>query len=382
MNFEKRTNTLQQRITEKNIDFLLLTDQDSILYFSGFWGYLGIEFGRPTIFIVPRDGDCTLITPALEAEMASTMSWIEDIQTWKDGIRGEWGKLLHGIIGDHRELTIGIEQARIPQPIIEYLRENFSNARIVDATDIIMGIRIIKSTEEIVVMRQAGEVAISMAQAGVEAIAVGVPEYEVALAVLIAGTRKAADFIEEEDDGQMIFPAIHGLQIMQSGHETSMVHRRSTIRRIRHGDPVYLCFCGVAKFRQLKLGFDRQYFMSTVSDKWARIYNIALQAQEVALEMIRPDVIAEDIATAIEELYREAGFDTPYRIGRGIGYSFLEPPEIKRGDKTCLQPGMTLAVDGAITIPGEFGARVGDSIVVTNTGYELLTPYPKELRVL
>lgn len=279
-------------------------------------------------------------------------------------------------------MTIGIEKARIPQLIIEYLRKKISNARLVDASNIITELRIIKSKEEIAVMRQAGQVAIAMAKAGVEAIAEGVPEYEVALAVLAGGTRKAAEFIEMENSEHLFFPTIHGLQVMQSGHETSMVHRRPTIRRIRRGDPVYLCFCGIAKFRQFKLGFDRQFFVGTVSDEWARIYNIALQAQETALKMIRPGVIAEDIAITVEEVYREAGFDTPYRIGRGIGYSFLEPPEIKRGDKTSLQPGMTLAVDGAITIPGEFGARVGDSIVVTNRGYELLTPYPKELRVL
>lgn len=74
MNFEKRTNRLKQRIKEENIDFLLLTDQDSIFYFSGFWGYLGMEFGRPTMVIVSKDGDCILITPELEAEMADSMS--------------------------------------------------------------------------------------------------------------------------------------------------------------------------------------------------------------------------------------------------------------------------------------------------------------------
>ncbi|MCJ2534420.1 MAG: M24 family metallopeptidase, partial [Candidatus Thermoplasmatota archaeon] len=82
------------------------------------------------------------------------------------------------------------------------------------------------------------------------------------------------------------------------------------------------------------------------------------------------------------EIYQEAGFGICYRTGRGIGYSFLEKPEFKDGDKTILQPGMTFAVDGGITIPGEFGARVGDSIVVTENGFEYLTPFPKELRIL
>jgi Xaa-Pro aminopeptidase len=65
-----------------------------------------------------------------------------------------------------------------------------------------------------------------------------------------------------------------------------------------------------------------------------------------------------------------------------VGHSYLERPEFKDGDRTILQAGMTFAVDGGITIEGEFGARVGDSIVVTEDGFEYLTPYPKDLRVL
>jgi Xaa-Pro dipeptidase len=65
-----------------------------------------------------------------------------------------------------------------------------------------------------------------------------------------------------------------------------------------------------------------------------------------------------------------------------VGYSYLESPEFKNGDRTILQAGMTFAVDGGITIEGEFGARVGDSIVVTEDGFEYLRPYPKQLQIL
>jgi Xaa-Pro aminopeptidase len=106
------------------------------------------------------------------------------------------------------------------------------------------------------------------------------------------------------------------------------------------------------------------------------------RAQAAALEMIRPGVPAEEVHAAAVEVYQKAGFGICYRSGRGIGYSYLEKPEFKEGDKTPLKAGMTFAVDGAITIPGEFGARVGDSIVVTENGFDYLTPYPKELRIL
>jgi Xaa-Pro aminopeptidase len=55
---------------------------------------------------------------------------------------------------------------------------------------------------------------------------------------------------------------------------------------------------------------------------------------------------------------------------------------LKRGDSTIIEAGMTFAVDGGITIEGQFGGRIGDSVVVTETGFEYLTPYPRELTVL
>ena len=143
-----------------------------------------------------------------------------------------------------------------------------------------------------------------------------------------------------------------------------------------------MCFCGIANFKHYKLGFDREYFVGTVSDENARLYEIALKAQAAALEMIRPGVLGEEVHAAAVEVYREAGFGICYRSGRGIGYSFLEEPQLKSGNKTPLQSGMTFACDGGVAIAGEFGARVGDSIVVTENGFECLTPYPKELRIL
>jgi Xaa-Pro aminopeptidase len=175
---------------------------------------------------------------------------------------------------------------------------------------------------------------------------------------------------------------IYNLQILQSGPDLAMVHRRPTLRRLEKGDPVYMCFCPFTLYKQIKLGFDREYFVGSVSDEHARIYEIALKAQTAALETIRPGVRAEDVHFASLEVYRSAGFGICYRTGRSVGYSYLEPPEFKEGDKTILRPGMTFAVDGGITIEGEFGARVGDSIVVTDDGFEYLTPYPKQLHIL
>jgi Xaa-Pro aminopeptidase len=174
---------------------------------------------------------------------------------------------------------------------------------------------------------------------------------------------------------------IHNLQIMQSGNQTSMVHRRAGTKRYERGDPVYFCFCNMAQFKQYKLGFDRMFHIGEVSEEAARVQQAAIDAQQAAIAAIRPGILAEDIAAAANEVYRDRGFVTGYRTGRSIGVAYLEAPELKTGDKTVLQPGMTFAVDGGISIDGSHAGRIGDSVVVTDDGCDYLTDYPREIMI-
>jgi len=379
---EKRIIEFQRRLADADIDLAVIHDPDNIYFLAGFWGYLGMDFGRPTILAVPRNGFPTLITPGLEAEMAANMTRIEDIRQWTDGLNGEWQARLDELLGKPGNLKIGFEPTKTHPLIVSYLRHKVSDSALRDIAKILSDMRMVKSPEDISTMRQAGQVAVAICEAAVQTIAAGVPEYEISLAAITAGTRRAAEFVGRHEFDRLISPVIHDLQILQTGPDLSMVHRRPTNRRLVEGDPVYMCFCPFTLFKQIKLGFDREYFVGRVSDEHARIYQIALKAQAAALDMIRPGVQAQEVHYAALEVYQSEGFGICYRTGRGVGYSYLEQPEFKDGDQTLLQAGMTFAVDGGITIEGEFGARVGDSIVVTEDGFEYLTPYPKDLRVL
>lgn len=380
---KQRAQELQSRIIERtDLHGVLLTDEDSIAYIAGYWGYLGVEFGRPTMVWVPREGECSVITPLMESEMGAEMTWIEDVRPWEDGKNGEWRTVLEQLIGASSRRKIGIETLKVQPLIGHYLQNDLSQVELQDCTALLGEMRMIKSPEEIEIMRQAGQVAIGMVEGGKAVLAEGVPEYEVALGVIAGGTRKAAGFLTDKGFDQFVSPTIHNLQVFQSGCDTSKVHRRSNVRKLQKGDPVYMCFCGMVNFKQYKLGFDREFFIGSVTDEQARVYEISIAAQKAALDAIRPGVIAEDVHFAADEVYKSAGFAPGYRTGRSIGCSFLEMPEFKGGDKTVIKAGMTFAVDGGITIPNEFGARVGDSIVVTENGFEYLTPYPKGLTVV
>lgn len=377
---EQRTAILQDQLRDSDVTAAVLTDGDSIAYFGGYWNYLGLEFGRPTIMVVPADGAPSIITPLMESDMCRAMTWVESVIPWEDGAGAPWGDAMRPTLGTGK-MTLGIEAAKMPAIIAGYIGANVPTARLIDIARMVGEIRVIKDENEIAIMRQAGQVAIAMVESGRDALAVGVPEYELALAVIAGGTRKAAEFMDPDTD-RFFSPTIHNLQVLQSGHDTCLVHRRSNVRRLQKGDPVYFCFCGMVNFKHYKLGFDRNYFIGSVTDEQARDHEITIAAQEAALDAIRPGAIAEEAHACADAVYRDAGHAPGYRTGRAIGYSFLESPELKVGDKTVLQQGMSFAVDGGITVQGQYGTRVGDSIVVTEDGYEYLTPFDKTLTVI
>jgi len=377
----QRTKEFQLRLSSEGIDVAILTDESSIAYLAGFWGYLSVEFGRPTFLIVRPEGSPVVITPMMESEMVSNMTWVENILGWEDTGVNRWENVLAKALGQAPGRT-GVEAGVLPAMVRNWFDDHSSGVELDNISRLLGEMRMIKSPEEIDVMRKAGEIAGVMMKAAENALTAGVREYEVALAVINAGTRKAAGFLTERGWEAFISPMIHNLQIMQSGRDTSMVHRRASVKLLQKGDPVYFCFCNMAQFKLYKLGFDRMFFIQDLTDEAIDVQQAAIDAQRAAIASIRSGVSAESVAQAANEDYTERGYKTGYRTGRSIGMSYLESPELKAGDKTILKPGMTFAVDGGISVDGRLGGRIGDSIVVTETGCEYLTSYSREILIV
>jgi len=373
-----RTRNLQEQMQQAGIQKAVFTNESSIAYLAGFWGYLGIEFGRPTMLVVDAKEAPVVITPLMESEMVSGMTWVEDIRTWEDMGQRSWGRALAGVLGGDPK-DIWIERSHIPAIVRNFLDETYPGARLANISPILGELRVIKTPFEIEIMRQAGEIAGAMMAAAHDSLRPGAQEYESALAVIDAGSRKAAGFLTANGWERFVSPMIHNLQILQSGQDSSMVHRRASVKAYKKFDPVYFCFCNMAQFKQYKLGFDRMFHIGDVTDQARRVQEAAIAAQQAAIAVIKPGILAEEVAAAANDVYQERGYETGYRTGRSIGVAYLEAPELTAGDKTVLEPGMTFAVDGGISIDGATAGRIGDSVVVTETGSEYLTNYPREI---
>lgn len=375
--FAERLTRLRAHLVDAGIDVALITDDDNIYYLTGYYDYLHMEFGRPTILVVPKDGPTLLITPMIDLTLAEATAEVDRIAPWNDGAGEEWRtELPVALAGTGR---VGIERDHMPPLVRRYLDTLVDIRHVTNVTPILAEMRMIKSPEELQLARHAGEVASAMMQAGRDAIGDGVAEFEVALATSAAGARKAAALLEAFYGDTIMSPMTHFLQIMASGPEITKTHHRASTRIMRRGEPVFLCFCGMTNFHRFKLGFDRTFWIGEIADDTqAAVYEVARASQQAALDALRPGVTAESVHQAYAEVIQGAGYDYPFRCGRATGFSFLEHPQLVTGDKTILQPGMVLAVDGSVATP-EFRAQVGDSFILTEDGYEPLTLHPKSL---
>jgi Xaa-Pro aminopeptidase len=375
--FSQHLQQLRQKLAQSGIDIAIITDDDSVYYYTGYYDYLHMEFGRPTLLIVPRDGESLLITPSIDLNMARVNAGVDRIEAWNDGLGNEWRE--HIPVQLKGATRIAIEPQQMPPMVRAYIDTLVEPAMLEDVTPLVAEMRMIKSPEELCLARHAGQVAGAMMDAGRDAIGAGVAEYEVALATSQAGTRKAAELLALHYANSEMSPNTHFLQIMASGEDIIKTHHRASNRVMSAGEPVFLCFCGMTNFHKFKLGFDRTFWIDEIADSSQRkIYQIAVDSQAAALAALRPGVLAEEVHAAYAEVIQSAGYDYPFRCGRGTGFSFLEKPQLVVGDKTVLQPNMVLAVDGSVS-SDKFRAQVGDSFILTDDGYEPITSHPKSI---
>ena len=153
-----RTFKLQARMQDLGIQQAVFTDESSIAYLAGFWGYLGIEFGRPSMLVVHAKEAPVVITPLMESEMVAEMTWVEDVRTWEDMGQRTWGRALGNVLGE-MPADIWVERNSIPAIVRNHLDETYPGVPIKDISPVLGEMRMIKTPFEVQVMKEAGQIA-------------------------------------------------------------------------------------------------------------------------------------------------------------------------------------------------------------------------------
>lgn len=380
MDFAKRRDVLKANLVKENVELAILTEESYIQYYTGFHGSLGIEWNRPRLLLIPVAGDPIIICPNMEEEMAHWQSGLNNILIWADGLDDEWRKPMREKLSKYAGKKIGVDYYYMPRVVWDFVAECVGgDSTLQDVAPIIDHQRMIKDADELQLARHAGQVAVAMLEGAMAAAAPGVREYEVSLAAKTAGAHKAAELMEKyyQEYDPFNYPCLSFQQIMASGTQTRMCHHRASMTKLEYGEPLFTCYCGTTSFNDFHLGFDRTLFVGAINDEVAKLLETAEKAQKAALAQVYPGNTAENVFLAYSEVITGAGFPIPFRAGRSLGLAVNENPQLAKGDKTILQEGMVFAVDGGAN-GTNYRTQVGDSLIVTATGYEIITPFTND----
>ena len=152
--FEDRMIEFRRRLAAAGVDVALITDDDNVYYLTGYYNYLHMEFGRPTILVVQREGDSLLVTPTIDLTLAEATARVDRIAAWNDGAGEEWRAELPGAVSD--ATTIGIEPNAMP-PLVRACVDGLAGAdRLTSVMPILADMRMIKSPEELQLTARPG----------------------------------------------------------------------------------------------------------------------------------------------------------------------------------------------------------------------------------
>jgi len=268
--------------------------------------------------------------------------------------------------------AVGFEPAGLTYEGYAYLRE--ASSKVQPVGRLVEEQRMVKDQDELALIRKGCLLAEHGMAVEVDASGVGAAEIAIMAEGNAAMLREAAKRFPEDEVSASSRPV--------SGEKTVLPHSIPSGRTLRSGDVViHGTGCAVNGYYSED---ERTIFVEKAGAEQRRLFDIMLRAQEVALAAVRPGVDCREVDRAARSVIEEAGLGNAFihRTGHGIGIDYHELPFFAPGDETVLAPGMVMSVEPGIYIPGVGGFRHSDTIVVTEDGCEILTPYPKDLESL
>lgn len=351
---------------ENDTQVCFLTSSENVFYLSGFFSDPHERLLGLAIF---QDAEPFLICPGMEVNEARNAGWQYEIIGYSD-IDQPW-ELVHKAIAKrvNSVSAIAIEKEHMNVERFEMFNELYPGVSFISAEEKLRKLRMIKSEKEIEKLREACELADYAIQTGISEIKEGKSELEILAAVEFALKKKGVT--------QMSFSTM-----VLTGANAAAPHGTPGETKVKKGDLV-LFDLGVVVDGYCS-DITRTVAYGDISDKQKEIYDTVLKGQLAAIEAIKPGVACSEVDLTARRIISEAGFGDyfPHRLGHGLGISIHEYPSVTEKNPLLLQEGMVFTVEPGIYVPQIAGVRIEDDVLVTATGYELLTKFPKDLQII
>lgn len=340
--------SLYASLQNKELDALLVSHQPNIAYLTGFFcsdSYLLIK-ARKNI----------LITDSRYYEAARSA-----LKNFQIELRGKSiASTIFELAAGAKIKRLGFESRNLDTDRYSRIKKKLRGIRFIATRDLIEELRKIKNREEIAKIKKAVKICVKSLELAKRIILPGRKEIEIAA--------ELERFIRYNGASSTSFQTI-----VASGSNSAFAHHLTSGRKLKAQDIVFIDI-GV-DYQGYKSDLTRVFFLGKIHSEIKDIYDIVLQAQALAINKIKPGTKiceVEEIARQHIALKGYGGF-FGHNLGHGIGLEIHEKPAISSNNKETIQKGMVFTVEPAIYLPGEFGIRIEDDVLVTENGCEVLS---------
>jgi Xaa-Pro aminopeptidase len=351
---KKRRERLIRKFRKAGIDGLLVTSVENVRYLSGFRG-------EDSALLVTRTGTALLTDSRYDEQAGQECAGIDILVRKKSLMQFAARTCLKADVA-----RLGVESANLTLAQHEALSKEMKSATIVSSSGLVEKLRLIKDRAEIATIERAAAIAEEGFRLTVARIRPGMTEIEVAnllnRTMLDLGAEKSA------------FPTI-----VAAGARSSLPHAIPTRAKICRKSAIL--FDWGARVDGYNSDLTRLVFIDRISPLFKRLYEVVLGAQQRAIKCIAPGREAGEVdssARAFLKAHRHNKFFT-HGLGHGLGLQVHEAPSLSSRSTQLLKPGMVCTVEPGVYLAGRGGVRIEDDVLVTRTGYRVLTNLPKAL---
>ena len=372
--YNKRLIKLRSIMDKDNLDMIILTSMHNIAYYSGF---IYCSFGRPYGCIITEKKIVT-ISANIDASQPWRRSHCENI-IYTDWKKDNFLKAITSII-DENEIpkNIGIENDHITLEMNDKIQSTFSASVLTDISKKLMKLRMIKSKEEIEIIKNGARIA----DIGGEEIVKNIKEGATELEIAITGRDKM------EKEIAKTYPDAEYMDTwvwFQSGINTDGAHNPKTNRKLVNGDILSLnTFPMISGYYT---ALERTLFLDNVNDESLKAWEANVKVHKRGLELIKPGVKCSDICNELNELFAELGYLQYRTFGYGHSFGVLSHfygreagLELREDIDTVLEENMVISMEPMILIPegnpGAGGYREHDILVIGKDRSENITKFP------
>ena len=358
MNFLARQKKLREHLATTRFDALLISHLPNIRYLCGFTGSAGL-------LLVEEAGSVFFTDVRYDTQAHDEVKGAKVVIARK-AVLSALGDWLRARRKRARGWTIGLEAEHFTLAEKKRLTEvRPAGVRLKDAPSMVERSRMIKDSDELQRIRAAVALGAKLFDRAIEVLRPGVKETEVAAEMELAARRGGAE--------EMSFPTI-----IASGARSALPHGRASEQPIAKGGFV------VCDFGVILSGYcsdqTRTVWVGPGPQDARRAYEAVREAQQAAIDAVRPGIPVGEVDAAARKVLRKAGLGRyfTHSTGHGVGLEIHEAPRVADGQPEILQPGMVITIEPGVYFPGKWGVRIEDMVAVTTGGCEMMTPTSKD----